>query len=154
MAAGFVLATVDVSAALAAGNNLSDTLLRGPDASYEEFLSGFRLSPKVPCASTADCPGNATCQMGAPNFGGPRHCGGRGRPVDVEVMPDGSILLSDDMNGLIYRVQYIGTPPVSGASTGLAALPLRTLTWRTWLLVALASAAALARHATYPNPLQ
>ncbi len=34
--------------------------------------------------------------------------GGRawGRPVDVEVMPDGAVLVSDDRAGLIYRVTY------------------------------------------------
>lgn len=29
-----------------------------------------------------------------------------GRPVDVEVMPDGSLLISDDQNGVIYRIVY------------------------------------------------
>ncbi len=29
-----------------------------------------------------------------------------GRPVDVEVMPDGSLLVSDDRNGVIYRISY------------------------------------------------
>jgi glucose/arabinose dehydrogenase len=29
-----------------------------------------------------------------------------GRPVDVEVMPDGSLLVSDDWNGAVYRVSY------------------------------------------------
>lgn len=29
-----------------------------------------------------------------------------GRPVDVAVMPDGSMLVSDDWNGAIYRVSY------------------------------------------------
>ena len=29
-----------------------------------------------------------------------------GRPVDVLVMPDGSLLVSDDMNGVIYRISY------------------------------------------------
>ena len=29
-----------------------------------------------------------------------------GRPVDVEFMPDGSMLLSDDWNGAIYRITY------------------------------------------------
>ena len=29
-----------------------------------------------------------------------------GRPVDVEVSPDGSLLISDDQNGVIYRVVY------------------------------------------------
>jgi glucose/arabinose dehydrogenase len=29
-----------------------------------------------------------------------------GRPVDVELMKDGSLLISDDKNGAIYRVSY------------------------------------------------
>jgi glucose/arabinose dehydrogenase len=31
-----------------------------------------------------------------------------GRPVDVIVMPDGSILVSDDMAGVLYRITYAG----------------------------------------------
>ena len=30
----------------------------------------------------------------------------RGRPVDLEELPDGSLLISDDLAGLIYRVTY------------------------------------------------
>jgi glucose/arabinose dehydrogenase len=39
--------------------------------------------------------------------------GGRawGRPVDVQVMPDGSLLVSDDMAGMIYRISYDGRNP-------------------------------------------
>jgi glucose/arabinose dehydrogenase len=29
-----------------------------------------------------------------------------GRPVDVEVLPDGSLLVSDDRAGAIYRIMY------------------------------------------------
>jgi glucose/arabinose dehydrogenase len=29
-----------------------------------------------------------------------------GRPVDVQPLPDGSLLVSDDYNGAIYRVTY------------------------------------------------
>ncbi len=29
-----------------------------------------------------------------------------GRPVDVEVMPDGVLLVSDDFNGAIYKITY------------------------------------------------
>jgi glucose/arabinose dehydrogenase len=29
-----------------------------------------------------------------------------GRPVDVMLMPDGSMLVSDEQNGAIYRVSY------------------------------------------------
>lgn len=32
-----------------------------------------------------------------------------GRPVDVQPLPDGSLLVSDDYNGAIYRVAYTGT---------------------------------------------
>ena len=31
-----------------------------------------------------------------------------GRPVDVQVMPDGALLISDDMAGVIYRIRNIG----------------------------------------------
>lgn len=31
-----------------------------------------------------------------------------GRPVDVQVMPDGSLLVSDDRAGVIYRIRYKG----------------------------------------------
>jgi glucose/arabinose dehydrogenase len=34
----------------------------------------------------------------------------RGRPVDVAVMKDGSLLISDDFAGAIYRVTYVGEP--------------------------------------------
>ena len=29
-----------------------------------------------------------------------------GRPVDFLVMPDGAMLLSDDQNGVVYRISY------------------------------------------------
>ena len=29
-----------------------------------------------------------------------------GRPVDLLIAPDGAVLLSDDMNGVIYRISY------------------------------------------------
>ena len=31
-----------------------------------------------------------------------------GRPVDVEIAPDGSLLVSDDLRGVIYRITYRG----------------------------------------------
>jgi glucose/arabinose dehydrogenase len=31
-----------------------------------------------------------------------------GRPVDLELMPDGSMLVSDDQSGTIYRITYDG----------------------------------------------
>jgi glucose/arabinose dehydrogenase len=33
-----------------------------------------------------------------------------GRPVDVELLPDGSLLVSDDAAGVIYRVRFAGKP--------------------------------------------
>jgi glucose/arabinose dehydrogenase len=46
--------------------------------------------------------------------------GGRawGRPVDVQEMPDGSLLVSDDKAGRIYRISYGGKSSVSGERTG------------------------------------
>jgi glucose/arabinose dehydrogenase len=35
-----------------------------------------------------------------------------GRPVDMLQMPDGSMLISDDWNGAVYRLSY-GGPKVS-----------------------------------------
>ena len=32
----------------------------------------------------------------------------RGRPVDVATMKDGSLLVSDDYVGAIYRISYVG----------------------------------------------
>jgi glucose/arabinose dehydrogenase len=36
-----------------------------------------------------------------------------GRPADVEIMKDGSMLMSDDYNGAIYHITY-GKPKVAG----------------------------------------
>jgi glucose/arabinose dehydrogenase len=33
-----------------------------------------------------------------------------GRPVDVQELPDGSLLVSDDKAGRIYRIAYNGKP--------------------------------------------
>jgi glucose/arabinose dehydrogenase len=41
-----------------------------------------------------------------------------GRPVDVLEMPDGSLLVSDDMAGMIYRISYEGKSGASGQRTG------------------------------------
>ena len=38
-----------------------------------------------------------------------------GRPVDMLQMPDGSLLISDDWNGAVYRVTY-GKQKVAGKS--------------------------------------
>jgi glucose/arabinose dehydrogenase len=39
-------------------------------------------------------------------LGGPAGRQRWGRPVDLEVLPDGSMLVSDDMAGVIYRISY------------------------------------------------
>jgi len=41
-------------------------------------------------------------------LGGPDNRQRWGRPADLEVLPDGSILVSDDMAGVIYRISYAG----------------------------------------------
>jgi len=53
-----------------------------PQGHYEDFLSGFLIDPS-----------------------GPRTWG---RPVGVLVLPDGSLLFTEEMNGRIFRVSYIG----------------------------------------------
>lgn len=34
----------------------------------------------------------------------------RGRPMDIAFLPDGSMLVSDDFAGAIWRIAYVGTP--------------------------------------------
>lgn len=53
-----------------------------PVGDYEDFLTGFLLNPKVPTVW--------------------------GRPVGVLVLPDGSLLFTEEANNRIYRVQYRG----------------------------------------------
>ena len=54
---------------------------KGEATSYEPFIDGWLQGQKV-----------------------------WGRPVDVLVMPDGAMLVSDDYAGVIYRVSYAGQP--------------------------------------------
>ncbi|MGK7914858.1 MAG: sorbosone dehydrogenase family protein [Prochloraceae cyanobacterium] len=51
-----------------------------PQGYYEDFLTGFLLNPSVPTTW--------------------------GRPVGLLILPDGSLLFSEEANGRIYRVQY------------------------------------------------
>lgn len=53
-----------------------------PTGSYEDFLTGFLTDPSGPTTW--------------------------GRPVGLLVMPDGSLLITEEANGTIYRVQYEG----------------------------------------------
>ncbi len=38
-----------------------------------------------------------------------------GRPVDLEIMPDGSLVVSDDLGGELYRIRYVGASGMTGA---------------------------------------
>jgi glucose/arabinose dehydrogenase len=51
-----------------------------PQGSYEDFLTGFLVDPPVPTTW--------------------------GRPVGLLVLPDGSLLLTEEANNRIYRIQY------------------------------------------------
>ena len=53
-----------------------------PSGGYEDFLTGFLVDPNGPTTW--------------------------GRPVGLLVMPDGSLLITEEANGVIYRVQYGG----------------------------------------------
>ena len=63
------------------GYRLTLVDLKNPSAeNYQEFASGWLVDGKS-----------------------------QGRPVDLEWMPDGSLLLSDDYADAIYRIRYVGT---------------------------------------------
>ncbi len=51
-----------------------------PIGTYEDFLTGFLLDPEIPTTW--------------------------GRPVGVLVLPDGSVLFTEEANNRIYRIQY------------------------------------------------
>jgi glucose/arabinose dehydrogenase len=51
-----------------------------PEGYYEDFLTGFLVDPSVPSTW--------------------------GRPVGLLVLPDGSLLVTEEENGRIYRIQY------------------------------------------------
>jgi hypothetical protein len=93
----------------------------------EEFFSGFRFNPPVECVGNADCPGNSSCQTRAPASSVQKtYCGGKGRPADVAVLADGSLLVTDEMNSLVYRISYRGpalapAPPPSDLDVAPAA---------------------------------
>lgn len=73
---------------------------QGKPVGFEDFLTGFLIDPRT----------------GAPaNPAAPERPAQFGRVAGVGVMADGSLLVSDDQNGVIYRVSY--------GSTVQAALP-------------------------------
>jgi len=53
-----------------------------PQGYYEDFLTGFLLNPSVPSTW--------------------------GRPVGLLILPDGSLLVTEEANNRIYRIQYTG----------------------------------------------
>jgi glucose/arabinose dehydrogenase len=53
-----------------------------PTGQYEDFLTGFVIDDHTVW----------------------------GRPVGVTVAPDGSLLVTDDANGTLWRVAYVGGP--------------------------------------------
>eukprot|EP01130_Rhizamoeba_saxonica_P004374 TRINITY_DN1790_c0_g1_i2.p1 TRINITY_DN1790_c0_g1~~TRINITY_DN1790_c0_g1_i2.p1 ORF type:complete len:400 (-),score=97.19 TRINITY_DN1790_c0_g1_i2:36-1235(-) len=74
---------------------------------YDVFVDGWLPNDgKKECNNDDDCPGAALCQTTH------KKCGGWGRPADVEVLPDGSMLISDEY-GIIWRVSYRNPSPVS-----------------------------------------
>jgi glucose/arabinose dehydrogenase len=54
-----------------------------PQGYYEDFLTGFLLDPAIPTTW--------------------------GRPVGLLVLPDGSLLVTEEANNRIYRIQYTGS---------------------------------------------
>ncbi|MBD2452054.1 sorbosone dehydrogenase family protein [Nostoc sp. FACHB-152] len=54
-----------------------------PQGYYEDFLTGFLLDPSIPTTW--------------------------GRPVGLLVLPDGSLLVTEEVNNRIYRIQYTGS---------------------------------------------
>lgn len=74
----------------------------------EVFLDGFL--PHRECEENSDCPGLSTCQKRQGRT--PHFCSGWGRPVDLAFLPDGSLIVSDDRTGAVYRiVAGVEVPP-------------------------------------------
>jgi hypothetical protein len=107
--------------------------LRSParsTTSLDNLISTNPKNPNNPDQEDADCPGRAACQNDPYTYKHPFYCEGWGRPADVEwlvnnrcmeisfvndniydspvIKDDGSLLVSDEMNGVVYRVTYKG----------------------------------------------
>jgi len=117
----------------------------GSPKSAEPFLSGFLADPPLTCEEDADCPGRAACQNDPYTYKHPFYCEGWGRPADVEWLDDGSLLVSDEMNGVVYRVTYKGpsTTPSGNTSPGQDGFPLQSLAISAALVVVMLAAAYL-----------
>lgn len=72
------------------------------------FLEGF--TDLYECHTDDDCFGLSTCQNDTSVYTAPFYCTGWGRPADVQVLPDGSLAVTDDLNGVVYRITYEGVP--------------------------------------------
>jgi glucose/arabinose dehydrogenase len=118
---GYAVASVAITSEDGRDESARASSSTGPYVTHE-FLSGFRPDPPVRCLRSSDCPGNSTCQTRAPQHGQvARYCGGRGRPADLLVLPDGSLLVSDEMNSLVYRITYTNSEACDAALQELCA---------------------------------
>jgi len=82
------------------GYRVSIVEIKDSGNEYKPFLEGW-LSGKN-CTSDNDCPMSVCVNDGNPSG----FCGGWGRPSDIEILSDGSILVSDESYGAIWRVTY------------------------------------------------
>jgi len=76
----------------------------GTPLEYSPFVFGWLSDPPRNCSKeNPDCGPTARCLIedDVP------YCSGWGRPADIEVLPDGTILISDEAKGTIYRVTYM-----------------------------------------------
>jgi len=76
---------------------------------YEPFIEGWIINQT--CTNNTHCPFASSCQtdQGTP----PYFCGGWGRPADIQQLNDGSILISDETSGIIWRVSYSSPRPLT-----------------------------------------
>ena len=80
-----------------------------PGGSAEGRLGDIKLPPGFRIATYAEVPNARSMTLGERAWG---------RPVDLQVMPDGSLLVSDDMAGRIYRISYEEKTGASGRRPG------------------------------------
>jgi hypothetical protein len=81
--------------------------------SRESFISGWLDGDAYTCDAQGNgCPGSSVCQNNVDRgYAPPFYCSGWGRISDIQFLPDGSMLISDDQNGVIYRVTYSTPTP-------------------------------------------
>lgn len=80
------------------------------------FLTGFLPDEPRTCETNDDCPGKSECQNGDRGYEPPFYCSGWGRPVDLQQLADGSLLVTDDLNGVVYRITYEPSEPLFNAA--------------------------------------